>query len=89
MFQVQQQRAWHDIVTFDESWFYCITDNKLIWLRSGENVAEAPHVTVQYKKLMVTIVWIPTGFQVIRVLPSGRTFNSNYYQSDGLGPLSE
>jgi hypothetical protein len=58
-------------------------------LRSGENIAETPHVTVQWTKLMVTIVWIATGFRIIRVLPSGRTFNSNYYQSDILGPLSE
>jgi hypothetical protein len=25
MLEVQEQRAWHDVVTLDESWFYCST----------------------------------------------------------------
>jgi hypothetical protein len=38
---------------------------------------------------MVTIVWNPTGFHGIRVLPSECKFNSSYYQNEILGQLSE
>jgi hypothetical protein len=38
---------------------------------------------------MVIIIWNLTGFQVIRVLPKGWKFNSSYYQSEILEPLSE
>jgi hypothetical protein len=49
------------------------------------------HVSVQCKKLMITIVcvWNPTGFHVTCALPKGCKFNSSYYQSDIIGPLSE
>jgi histone-lysine N-methyltransferase SETMAR len=40
---------------------------------------------------MITIVcvWNPTRFHVIRVLPKGHKFDSSYYQSKMLEPLSE
>jgi hypothetical protein len=34
---------------------------------------------------MINIVWNPTGFHVIRVLPSASKFNSSYYQNEILG----
>jgi hypothetical protein len=40
-------------------------------------------------KWMITIVWNPTGFHVIQVLPSRYKCNSSYYQNEILGPLSE
>jgi hypothetical protein len=41
------------------------------------------------QKSMVTIVWNPTGFHIVHVLPSGCKFNSSHYQSEILEPLSE
>jgi hypothetical protein len=32
MLEVQSDGAWHDIVTFDGSWFYLSVDHELIWL---------------------------------------------------------
>jgi hypothetical protein len=69
--QVQAQRASHDIVTLDESWFYGSTDHDSICLGSDETVSERARVSVQCKKLMVTNIWNLTGFHVIRVLPVG------------------
>jgi hypothetical protein len=77
MLQVQEQRAWHDIVTLGESWFCSSTD------------PERGHVSAQCKQVMVTIVWNPTGFHVMRILPSECKFNSSYYQNEILGTLSE
>jgi hypothetical protein len=36
--EVQEQKAWHDVVTLDESWFYCSTDHESIWLRLCQKV---------------------------------------------------
>jgi hypothetical protein len=36
MLQIQRNRAWHDIVTIDESWFYLSTDYEFIWLPRDE-----------------------------------------------------
>jgi hypothetical protein len=47
------------------------------------------HVSRCNAKKMFTIVRNPTGFQVIRVLPSGCKLNSSYYQNEMFGPLSE
>jgi hypothetical protein len=40
MLEVQRGRAWHDIVTLDESWFYLSTDCEFIWLPRDEKVPE-------------------------------------------------
>jgi hypothetical protein len=32
MLEVQRDRAWHDIVTLDESWLYQSTDDEFAWL---------------------------------------------------------
>jgi hypothetical protein len=36
MLEVQRDRAWHDIVTLDESWFYLSTDYEFVWLPQNE-----------------------------------------------------
>jgi hypothetical protein len=38
---------------------------------------------------MVTIVWNPSGFHLISVLPNGCKFNSSYYRIKIFEPLSE
>jgi hypothetical protein len=40
MVEVQRERAWHDIVTFDESWFDLSTDYEFVWLPRDEKVPE-------------------------------------------------
>jgi hypothetical protein len=29
--RTEQARDWHDVVTLDESWFYYVTDEELVW----------------------------------------------------------
>jgi hypothetical protein len=78
--KVEEQRAWHDIVALDESWFYHSTDHESIWLRPGEKVPERTRVTVQCTKMMVSIAWNPTGFHVVHVLPNGRIRDRDFTQ---------
>jgi histone-lysine N-methyltransferase SETMAR len=87
--EVQEQRAWHEAVTLDESWLDCIPDYESIMLPPGEKVPERPRITIQCNTSMVTIVWNPSGFHFIRVVPNGCEFNSNYYRRELLEPLAE
>jgi hypothetical protein len=80
MLEVQEQRACHDVITLDESWFDCSTDYESIWLPPGEKIIEMPRVTA---------VWNPSGFHLIRVLSSGCKFNSSCYRREILESLSE
>jgi hypothetical protein len=68
MLEVQRDRARHNIVTLDESWFYLSTDYEFVWLRRNEKVPGRERHTIQSKKFMLTIVWNPLGFHLIKVL---------------------
>jgi histone-lysine N-methyltransferase SETMAR len=87
--QQQQQRSWHDIVTLDESWFYLNTDHELIWLQPDAEIPERERHTVQSEKVMLTVVWNPSGWHVVTILPKGATFDAAYYISDILTPLAK
>jgi hypothetical protein len=52
----QKRRAWHDTVTFDESWIYFRPDHELVWPQLGEEVPETERSTIQSEKMMITIV---------------------------------
>jgi hypothetical protein len=75
-------------VTLDESWFEYITDYELIWPPPDGKVPARECVTIQSKNVMLTIVCGATGLAVVTVLESGCKFNTGYYVSKMLKPLS-
>jgi hypothetical protein len=80
--------AWHNIVTLDESWFYLSMYYEFVWLPRDEKVPEKErHNSI--KKFMLTIVWNPCGFHLVKVLEKGRKFNAGYYIAEILEPLSQ
>jgi hypothetical protein len=89
MLEVQRDRAWHNIVTLDEPWFYLSTDYELVWLLRDEKVPERERHTIQSKKFMLTIVWNVHGFCLIKVLEKGRKFTAGHYIVEILEPLSQ
>jgi hypothetical protein len=93
MLERQKQRSWHDIVTLDESWFYLNlnTDHELMWLQPDGEIPKRERRTIQSEKVMLTIVWNPSGFHLINVLPKGFKFkfNASFYVTLILGPLSD
>jgi hypothetical protein len=78
-------------VTLDESWFYLNTDYELIWLHPDGEIPERERLTIQSGKVMLTIVWNPSGFHLINVLPKGFKFkfNASFYVIQILGSLSD
>jgi hypothetical protein len=83
----QRPRSWHDIVTLDESWFYFSTDYETIWLPAGASPPERERLSIKSKKMMMTVVWNPTGFIHLAALPKGAKFNADYYISNILTPV--
>jgi hypothetical protein len=73
---VQSMSQWHDIVTLDESWIYLFSEHDLMWTAPGEIVVDRKRHTVQSLKFMLTVVWNPIGFHVLKALPKGRKFNA-------------
>jgi hypothetical protein len=89
MLEVQCNQAWHYILTFDESWFHLSPDYELVWLPRDEKVPERERHTIQSKKFMLTIVWNPHRFHLIKVLEKDRKFNAGYCIAKILEPLSQ
>jgi hypothetical protein len=75
----KQWRGWHDILTLDESWLYLSTDYERIWMSLGEKVPDRERRTIHSPKFMATVVWNPSGFSVMKLLPNGSIFNNLYY----------
>jgi hypothetical protein len=76
---VQSTSRWHDIVTLDESWIYLFSEYDLMWIAPGEIVVDRERYTVQSPKFLLTVVWNPIGFHILKALPKGRKFNAHYY----------
>jgi hypothetical protein len=70
----------------DEPWFSLSTDDEFVWPPRDEKVAERERHTVQSKKFILTILWNPRGFHLIKVLEKDRKFNAGYYIAEILGP---
>jgi hypothetical protein len=85
---VQSKRQWHDTVTLDESCIYLFSEHDLMLTAPGKIVADRERHTVESPKFMLTIVWNPIGFHVLKTLPKGRKFNAQYYTNDILVAIS-
>jgi hypothetical protein len=76
---VQSTRQWQGIVTLDESWIYLFSEDDLMWTAPGEIVVDWERYTVQSPKFMLTVMWNPIGFHVLKALSKGHKFNAQYY----------
>jgi hypothetical protein len=86
---VQSTRQCHHIAISDESWIYLFSEHDLMWTAPGEIVVDKELHTVRSPKLMLTVVWNPIRFHVLKVLPKGRKSNEQYYTNPILVPISD
>jgi hypothetical protein len=86
---VKSTGQWHDIVTLDESWIYLFSEHDLMWTAPGEIVVDRERHTVQPPKLMLTVVWNPIRFHVLKALPKECKFNTQYSTNDILVAISD
>jgi hypothetical protein len=89
MLERQERRSWQNIVTLDKSWFYLHTDHELIWAQPDAKIPERERHTVQSHKVMLTIVWNPSGFHLVNILPKQFKFNASYDLTQIFDPLSK
>jgi hypothetical protein len=85
MLEVERDRAWHDVVTLDESWFYLSTDYEFVWPPRDEKFPKE-NDTQFNRKFMFTVVWNPREFHLIKVLEKDHKFNASYYIAEMLEP---
>jgi histone-lysine N-methyltransferase SETMAR len=50
-----------------------------MWTAPGEIVVDREPYTVQSPKFILTVMWNPIEFHVLKALPKGRKFNTQYY----------
>ena len=69
-----------NIITGDESWFYYSYPPKARWVLCGEEVEDYVAPSQFSKKKMVTIFIKQNGTFFVELLPSGETYDANYFR---------
>jgi hypothetical protein len=87
--EVQRGRAWHDIVTLDQSWFYLSTDHEFVWLPRDEKVPERERHTIQSKKIHTHDLSESARVPFDQGSRKRCKFDSGYYITKILKPLSQ
>jgi hypothetical protein len=59
MLEVQRDRAWHDIVTLDESCFYLSTNYEFVWLPRDEQVPGNRYCFLMYLSSLISLMFRP------------------------------
>lgn len=72
------ERNWCNVATGDECWLYWENDPNSQWLPQGEKRPLKPRKTITSKKTMFSIFFSLRGFLVVKTLPSGQKFNSQF-----------
>jgi histone-lysine N-methyltransferase SETMAR len=55
----------------------------------GEIVPDIKRQIIQSPQLMLTVVWNSSGFHIVKALPKGGKFSTQYYTNNILIPISD
>ena len=78
-----------DIITSDESWFYFSYHHKAMWVKDKNEVLEVESRFQNSKKVMICIFWSFGNLLMIRILPEGTTYDTNYVLQTLIPDLEE
>jgi hypothetical protein len=70
-------------------WFYLRGEHDLMWTAPGKIVPDRERYIIQSPTFMVTIVWNPSGFHVVKALPKWTKFNAQYETNNVLVAISD
>ena len=76
---LKMPRRWGNIYTGDETWVYLRNPRHSMWILSGSQCPTRERTTIGAKKIMVTVIWSPTGMKSIVRLPSGQRFTKKFF----------
>jgi hypothetical protein len=82
-----KHNGWQNFVTLDETWVYCHTECKSIWLSGDEKAPERERWLTASPKLILTVMWNPVGFHVVDLRVKGVKFCSAYSLSNIMDPI--
>lgn len=74
-----KHRSWTFFITGDESWFYFTIDYETQWTFPNEKPESRPKKIISSPKRMISVLWSPIGFSVVKMLPQGTTFTADYF----------
>ena len=78
-----------DVITSDESWFYFSYHHDAMWVKHKNEVLEVESRFQNARKVMICIFWSFGNLLMIRILPPGTTYNTNYVLTTLIPDLEE
>ena len=75
------------IMTGDETWLYLDNPRTFMWNREKIKLTK-PKITISSKKIMISVIWSPSGFHSIVKLNEGKKFNKEFFIKEVLDELS-
>ena len=75
---IQNSKKWGNVYTGDETWVYLKNPRKSMWLQSGIKPPTSVKHTIGSKKVMITVIWSPSGMKLIAMLSDGDRFTKKF-----------
>jgi hypothetical protein len=74
-----QHRGWKYTATFDDAGFHFSNQYEQIWLPDHEDPPTIERQTISSPTTILTVVWNPYGFHLVKILPRGQKWTIQYY----------
>lgn len=87
--QASKHESYRNLLTGDQKWFNLYHGNDGAWIEPDQDSPQMIGDEISMTKVMVTIIWGVNGFFIVDFLPFGQSYNSEYFISNILEPLSE
>jgi histone-lysine N-methyltransferase SETMAR len=84
--QNAKRLRWRFIRTKDESWFFYVNRHQKLWRVPNSDAPEVACRRINAPKMMVTLFWNASGFQVSDFL-GGESFDADYFVRNALAPI--
>lgn len=83
-----KHESFRNVITGDQKWFNFYNGSSGAWLDIDQKPPQMVDGHISSKKVMVTIIWGVYGFFIVNFLPEGESYDSEYFISNILEPLS-
>lgn len=83
-----KHESFRNVITGDQKWFNFYNGSSGAWLDIDQKPPQMVDDHISSKKVMVTIIWGVYGFFIVNFLPEGESYDSEYFISNILEPLS-
>jgi hypothetical protein len=85
--EAAQREKFRPLVTGDESYFHLEYSHATKWCVCPNDAPPRVRTAIAYRKFIPTVIWGVTGFYVVDLVTTQRTFNSEYFVEQIMTPL--